>query len=118
MSSPDENGPAPQAPRARLRILVWVIPGLLLAAWMFWRAHEGEEQITAASTGYNATARGLLGWDEQWEEDEGVPSTRRSGHRIHYPALILEAVLCSVAGLFVTGVLAVILGPRTSRQWE
>lgn len=79
----------------------WILLGLLLSGAIFHLAYSNFQEVAEASTGYNASRNGFLSWDYffienglVWngkEEELGIISM---GHKIYYPSLITEIVLC------------------------
>jgi hypothetical protein len=85
--------------------------GLLLSAGIFCLTYSAPEEVAMASTDYNATSRGLFGWEYSYSENRYISQGSGALHRvvhkgreIRYPNLIAEVVVCCVLGLGAAGV--------------
>lgn len=99
-----------------MRLVRYILLGLLISGSIFVGFHKGFTQVVAASTGYNATGHGLFGWDRSFVEHEFTSDGDAyrgvvidSGHKVGYPSLIAEILVSCVLGF---GALMVLLRLR------
>ena len=111
---------------SQLRIPLLLVVGALLAGAIFYGFYSGEENIEAASTGFNASSKGFFGWDYSFAEHTFEPDGEvyrsvmiDSGREVRFGPLAAEIILCLVLGLgatFGTWVIVRALGEKPGEQ--
>ena len=93
----------------KLRIPLLIVISTLLAGAIFFGFYSGDENIDAASTGYNASSKGLFGWDYSFSEHtfasdgEGYRAVIiDSGRELRRGRLTAEIILCCGLGFGAT----------------
>ena len=113
-----------QHQRIRRFFLQFVVIASIIGAGVFTASYNLFDEITAASTGYNATAKGLFSWAERYQEHEfdqaGNPELADDGIRISPLALTAEIGVSILVGifvaLFVTPITRCLMSPAVSRN--
>ena len=84
-----------------LRFLLLLGVGTLLAGGIFYGFYAADENIEAGSTGFNASSKGLFGWDYSFAEHTFRPDGDAyravlidSGSEIRFGRLFAEILLC------------------------
>ena len=84
-----------------IRILLLLGTGTLLAGAIFYGLYSSTKNIEAASTGFNASSKGLFGWDYSFGEHSFEPDGEAyrsvlidSGREIRSGLLVAEIILC------------------------
>jgi len=105
-----------------MRIAAIVAIGLLLSAGGFFLSYRMFDEIAAASTGYNATAKGFFGWDFSFAEHDFVedpgggykPVLIQSGTKIRYGHLAIEVGVAAILGFGIAA--SIVLSFSTQRN--
>lgn len=102
--------------QAILSILRLAVVASIVALVIFLASYHWLDEITAASTGYNASAKGLFGWIEEYQEHdfnaEGVWALKENGTRIK-PISLLAEIGTSLALGITIALVSLALVPRT-----
>lgn len=109
-----------------LKNVLLLVTGTLLAGIIFYGFYSSEEYIEAASTGFNASSKGLFRWDYSFAEHTFEPDGDAyhvvlidSGREIRAGHLLSEIILCLGLGwgtTFFVWAISPSYGNKTERK--